>query len=100
MALGVNTDAYQPAEDKLGVSRSILEVLQAFGHPVSIITKSARILGDLDILGPMAADGLVHVMISVTTLDARLARLMGNRGQRRRPNGWRPSKRLPRPACR
>jgi DNA repair photolyase len=87
IALGVNTDAYQPAEDKLGVSRSILEVLQAFGHPVSIITKSARILGDLDILGPMAADGLVHVMISVTTLDAGLARLM-------EPRASAPAKRL------
>ena len=76
LALGVNTDAYQPAEETLRVTRSILEVLRAFNHPVSIITKSARILRDLDILGPMAADGLAHVMVSVTTLDPKLARLM------------------------
>jgi DNA repair photolyase len=87
LALGVNTDAYQPAEQTLGVTRSILEVLSAFNHPVSIITKSARILRDLDILAPMAADGLVHVMLSVTTLDGKLARLI-------EPRASAPAKRL------
>jgi len=66
IALGVNTDCYQPIEDGLKVTRSILEVLAEFNHPVSIITKSARILRDLDILAPMAERNLVHVMISVT----------------------------------
>lgn len=76
IAIGVNTDAYQPAEKELRVTRSILEVLSAYNHPVSIITKSARILRDLDVLGPMGQKGLVHVMLSVTTLDPTLARLM------------------------
>ncbi len=87
MALGVNTDAYQPAEESLRVTRQVLEVLRAFNHPVSIITKSARILRDLDILAPMAADGLVHVMVSVTTLDGELARRM-------EPRASAPAKRL------
>tara|TARA_B100000315_G_scaffold123899_1_gene113903 strand:+ start:9161 stop:10246 length:1086 start_codon:yes stop_codon:yes gene_type:complete len=73
MALGVNTDCYQPAERDLKITRSILEVLQAFNHPFSIITKSAGILRDLDILTAMAKRNLVHVMISVTTLDRDLA---------------------------
>jgi DNA repair photolyase len=76
MALGVNTDCYQPAEREFKITRSILEVLARFNHPVSIITKSAGILRDLDILVPMAASNLVHVMISVTTLDPDLARKM------------------------
>ncbi|HIN75114.1 MAG TPA: radical SAM protein, partial [Rhodospirillales bacterium] len=66
IALGVNTDAYQPAEKELKITRSILEVLSAYNHPVSIITKSSRILNDLDILAPMGQKSLVHVMISVT----------------------------------
>ena len=76
IALGVNTDAYQPAEKELKITRSILEVLSAYNHPVSIITKSSRILNDLDILAPMGQKSLVHVMISVTTLDPNLARSM------------------------
>ena len=76
MALGVNTDCYQPAERELMITRSILEVLNAFNHPFSIITKSAGILRDLDILTSMAERNLVHVMISVTTLDRDLARKM------------------------
>ena len=76
MALGVNTDCYQPAERELKITRSILEVLDAFNHPLSIITKSAGILRDLDILTSMAERNLVHVMISVTTLDRELARKM------------------------
>jgi DNA repair photolyase len=73
IALGVNTDCYQPAERDLKITRSILEVLNAFNHPVSIITKSAGILRDLDILTSMANRKLIHVMISVTTLDGDLA---------------------------
>ncbi len=76
MALGVNTDCYQPAERDLKITRSILEVLETFNHPVSIITKSAGILRDLDILTRMAERNLVHVMLSVTTLDSELARKM------------------------
>ena len=76
MALGVNTDCYQPAERELKITRSILEVLDAFNHPVSIITKSAGILRDLDILSSMSKRNLVHIMISVTTLDRDLARKM------------------------
>ncbi|MDG2033272.1 MAG: PA0069 family radical SAM protein [Rhodospirillales bacterium] len=76
IALGVNTDAYQPAEKELGVTRDILQVLHDYQHPVSIITKSARILRDLDLLAPLAAKNLAHVMISITTLDPALARVM------------------------
>ena len=74
IALGVNTDAYQPADRKLAITRSILEVLQDFRHPVSIITKSSLIERDLDILAEMATDNLVSVHISITTLQAELAR--------------------------
>ena len=76
VALGVNTDAYQPVERKLEITRSILEVLQKFNHPVSIITKSAMIERDLDILTEMARDNLVSVCISMTTLDKEMARKM------------------------
>ena len=82
IAIGVNTDAYQPAEKELKITRAILEVLSAYNHPVSIITKSSRILNDLDILGPMGHKSLVHVMLSVTTLDPNLARLMEPRASR------------------
>ncbi len=76
IVLGANTDPYQPAEDRLGISRQILEVLDELSHPISIITKSARILRDRDILRRMAQRGLVHVHISVTSLDSKLARRM------------------------
>jgi len=76
IALGVNTDAYQPTDRKLGITRSVLEVLQAFRHPVSIITKSALIERDIDILREMALDNLVSIYVSITTLDAELARKM------------------------
>jgi DNA repair photolyase len=76
IALGVSTDAYQPAERKLGITRSLLNVLQDFRHPVGIVTKSALVERDIDLLGAMAAQRLVHVMVSVTTLDGRLARAM------------------------
>src|SRR3546814_5514820 len=74
IALGVNTDAYQPSERELGITRSLLEVLSRFSHPVSLITKSALVTRDIDILADMAARGLVHVTVSVTTLDRHLAR--------------------------
>jgi DNA repair photolyase len=72
--LGANTDPYQPLEKRLRVTRSILEVLAKCRHPVSIVTKGALIERDLDILVPMAAQNLVSVMVSLTTLDADLKR--------------------------
>jgi len=74
LALGSNTDPYQPIERRLQVTRRILEVLAASRHPVSIVTKSAAVLRDLDLLVPMARQGLAQVAISVTTLDGALAR--------------------------
>jgi DNA repair photolyase len=76
IALGSNTDPYQPVERRLGVTRSILEVLRDFRHPVTIVSKSALIRRDLDILSEMAKDRLAIVTISVTTLDHALARVM------------------------
>ena len=76
IALGINTDSYQPAEKNLKITRSLLEVLYEFNHPVSIVTKSSRILRDLDILSPMADKRLVNVLVSITTLDKQLARIM------------------------
>jgi DNA repair photolyase len=74
IALGTNTDPYQPIERNYKVMRGILETLGQFRHPLTITTKSALILRDLDLLAPMAAQGLVRVGISVTTLDPDLAR--------------------------
>ncbi len=76
LALGINTDAYQPIERKLGLTRGLLEILAEYRHPVSLITKSALIERDLDILQPMARMGLVNVALSITTLDHALARRM------------------------
>ncbi len=76
IALGSNTDPYQPVERTLKLTRAVLEVLERYGHPVSIVTKSAGVLRDIDILQRMAARGLVRVYLSVTTLDATLARRM------------------------
>ncbi|QJP14915.1 PA0069 family radical SAM protein [Starkeya sp. ORNL1] len=76
IALGINTDGYQPIEREWRLTRRILEVLRDFGHPVGIVTKSALVLRDLDILGPMAERGLAKVALSVTTLDHKLARIM------------------------
>jgi DNA repair photolyase len=73
IALGINTDAYQPIEREYRITRQCLEVLAEARHPVSIITKSALVLRDLDLLAPMAAQGLVSAMVSVTTLDNRLS---------------------------
>lgn len=74
IAIGTNTDPYQPAERSAKVMRQILEVLARANHPVAIVTKSALILRDLDLLAPMAAKGLVKAAVSLTTLDAALAR--------------------------
>ena len=76
IAIGTNTDPYQPIERRYQIMRRILEVLERAGHPVGIVTKSALVLRDLDILARMAKRDLVKVAISVTTLDAKLARTM------------------------
>jgi DNA repair photolyase len=76
IALGSNTDPYQPSERRLGVTRSILEVLRDFRHPVTIVTKGALIQRDIDILAEMAESNLACVTVSVTTLDRALARVM------------------------
>ena len=74
--IGAATDAYQPVERKLGITRSVLEVLAECSHPFSIVTKSAGIERDLDLIAPLAARGLAAVYVSVTTLDPALARIM------------------------
>src|SRR5271166_4292795 len=74
--LGANTDAYQPIERDRQITRGVLEVLDRFNHPVAIVTKSALVVRDLDILAHMASRGLAKVAVSVTTLDRRLARRM------------------------
>jgi DNA repair photolyase len=76
IAIGTNTDPYQPIERQYKIMRGILEVLDRAGHPVGIVTKSALVLRDLDILARMAQRDLVKVAISVTTLDPKLARVM------------------------
>ncbi|OYU48626.1 MAG: radical SAM protein [Rhizobiales bacterium PAR1] len=76
IALGANTDPYQPIERQYKITRQILEVLARADHPVTIVTKSALVTRDIDILAPMAVKGLVRVAISVTTLDGKLARAM------------------------
>ncbi|HEY7457959.1 MAG TPA: PA0069 family radical SAM protein [Xanthobacteraceae bacterium] len=87
IALGTNTDPYQPIERKWRVTRRILEALREANHPVGIVTKSALVVRDLDILSDMAAKGLAKVALSVTTLDHRLARSM-------EPRASTPAKRL------
>ena len=76
IAIGTNTDPYQPIERRYQVMRRILEVLERVGHPVGIVTKSALVLRDLDILARMAERKLAKVALSVTTLDPELARKM------------------------
>jgi DNA repair photolyase len=76
VALGANTDPYQPVERTLGITRRVLEVLERFGHPITIVTKGALVLRDLDILARLAERNLVHVCLSITTLDMKLARVM------------------------
>ena len=87
IAIGTNTDPYQPIERERRVMRSILEVLARADHPVGIVTKSSLVARDIDILAPMAAKGLVKVALSVTTLDPALARTM-------EPRAAAPAKRL------
>jgi DNA repair photolyase len=76
IAIGTNTDPYQPIERRYEIMRRILGVLERAGHPVGIVTKSALVSRDIDILSRMAKRNLVKVAISVTTLDAKLARIM------------------------
>jgi DNA repair photolyase len=76
ITLGANTDPYQPAEKKYQVTRSVLEVLAQTRHPVSIVTKGALILRDLEILRSLAADQLVQIFVSVTSLDSELKRTL------------------------
>lgn len=76
VAIGTNTDPYQPIEAKFGIMREVLGVLRDSNHPVAITTKGTLVERDLDILAPMAARGLARVGISITTLDAGLSRRM------------------------
>ena len=76
IAIGTNTDPYQPIEKEWRLMRQILEVLNRANHPVAIVTKSALVMRDIDILKDMAAKNLVRVGVSVTTLDRKLARTM------------------------
>jgi DNA repair photolyase len=76
IAIGTNTDPYQPIEKKWRIMREILEVLEAYNHPVGIVTKSALVARDIDILSRMAEKGLAKVALSVTSLDRTLARTM------------------------
>ncbi len=86
LAIGTNTDPYQPIERQQRIMRSILEVLARTNHPVGIVTKSSLVTRDIDLLAPMARKGLVKVALSITTLDPALARTMeprANSPQRR-----------------
>jgi DNA repair photolyase len=74
--IGGNTDPYQPIERKLQITRSVIAVLSRFNHPFSIITKSALIARDIDLMGPMAEKNLCRAAVSITTLDRKLARSM------------------------
>ena len=76
IAIGTNTDAYQPIEAERRIMREVLEVLAEFNHPVAIVTKGTLIERDIDILAPMAARGLARVGVSVTTLDDAVSRAM------------------------
>ncbi|MDX8524369.1 PA0069 family radical SAM protein [Mesorhizobium sp. MSK_1335] len=87
IAIGTNTDPYQPIEKQYRIMREILEVLEARGHPVGIVTKSALVTRDIDVLSRMAERGLAKVALSVTTLDRMLARTM-------EPRASTPTKRL------
>jgi len=89
IAMGTNTDPYQPVERKIKITRAIVEVLARHRHPLTITTKSGLIERDVDLLSAMAADNLVSVYISITTLNSELARRMEPRAaapqRRRRP---------------
>lgn len=87
IVIGGNTDPYQPIEREHRITRSILEVMATANHPLGMITKSALVVRDIDILGPMAAKNLARVAVSITTLDRHVARAM-------EPRAATPSKRL------
>jgi DNA repair photolyase len=87
IALGANTDPYQPIEKQYRITRGLIEVLGEFKHPFGIVTKNAMVTRDIDLLAPLAARGLVKVALSITTLDGKLARAM-------EPRASTPSKRL------
>ena len=87
IALGVNTDAWQPVERELGLTRRVIEVLSERGHPFAAITKSSLIERDIDLLAPMAARGQFMAAITITTLDAEIARTL-------EPRAATPSRRL------
>ncbi len=87
IALGVNTDAYQPIERELRITRDVLQVLHDCDHPVGLITKSSLIERDIDLLAPMAAKNLAVAAVTITTLDAELARKL-------EPRAATPSRRL------
>lgn len=87
IALGANTDPYQPVERQFRLTRDILKVLNECNHPVGIVTKSALVTRDIDLLKPMAEKGLVKVALSITTLDHKLSRQM-------EPRASAPGKRL------
>jgi DNA repair photolyase len=76
IAMGTNTDPYQPIERKLRITRSVLDVLNRFSHPVGLVTKSGLVTRDIDILACMANRSLAKVAVSITTLDPKLARTM------------------------
>ncbi len=87
IAMGTNTDPYQPLEKKMEITRSVLQVLERFSHPVSIVTKSDLVVRDIDVLQKLAQKRLTKVAISVTTLDRKTARKM-------EPRASTPTKRL------
>ncbi len=87
IAMGTNTDPYQPIEDRYRITRAVLEICLEVGHPVTITTKSARVVRDLDLLEQLAARNLVAVGVSVTSLDPRLSGLL-------EPRASSPAKRL------
>jgi DNA repair photolyase len=87
IALGANTDPYQPIEKQYRITRQIIEVLAEFRHPFGIVTKNGMVARDIDLLKPLAAMGLVKVALSITTLDGKLARAM-------EPRASTPAKRL------
>ena len=76
VAMGTNTDPYQPAEARLAIMPPILRVLSDWNHPVTLVTRGHTVLRDVDLLGELAAKGMAHVGVSVTTLDAGLARTL------------------------
>ena len=99
IALGINTDAYQPIERRYRITREVLEVLAECRHPVSLITKGGLIERDLDLLSAMARGKLVAVYFSITTLDNRLASKWSRARPRRTASCGRCAP-CTRPACR